>query len=222
MRYWLLVLAFLVAGVNAVSIDDRIEQYLLSHPDVIARALEIHADNINKERISNIVTRGDNDIVIVNPEADSVLIAYIDYRCGACKRSYPLVQEFAMQHRDVALIIRPLPVLGGDAATAALMMYEAREKGVAKRFSEALFDASQAPDKELLYTLAKQFQIKVPLMIMLSQHWAFKHLETNYEQSASLDNQSVPLYVLAKGSEYRLFKGLSSVKILEQAYEEMK
>ena len=214
--------AVLINAVNAASFDERVKQYILDNPEVIAQAISLHAEQVQKRKVDEVAQVLKDDIVIGNRNAASKLIAYIDYRCGACKRSYSSLEEFVSLHEDVSLIIRPLPILGVDSVTAALMMYDAEKAGIAALFSKALFESNENVNEARLQKLASIYQIKVPGPLDISSHWAIPNLEINYQQSSMLDNQSVPLYILAVNDKYRIFQGLSSADILNKAYSEMR
>ena len=216
------ILASLVAVVSklyAASIDQRIEQYLMEHPEVVVKALELGSQRMLNARLQDIISYSDSDIVMVNPKGSSRLVAYIDYRCDACKRSFQYIERFANAHPDVALILRPLPILGGESTLASLMAYDAGKLQHAKVLTDELLQLDKPLDSEALSQVASHHQLKVT--DNPREHWAFKHLAENYRQSSMLNNQSVPLYILSVKGQSQMFSGLSSQQILEEAYQRL-
>ena len=213
------LLGIVVSSQSAITLDQRIEQYIMEHPDVIVKALEMHTKNMANTRLQNIISESTTDIAILNPKGKNRLIAYIDYRCGACKRSFQLIENFAVAHPDVALVLRPLPILGSESTLASLMVYDAMQLNQAKAMSETLFALEGGLDDNVLARVAKQFKLKA--IDKPRDHWAFRYLAENYKQSSQLNNQSVPLYILSVGKQSEMFSGISSQQVLEEAYKRL-
>lgn len=213
------VLTILGASVFAANIDDRIQQYILKHPDVVAQALELYAKNQMNEKLEQVVASQDGDIVLANQKAPNRLVAYIDYRCSACQKSYPWVKDFIQAHPDVALVLRPLPVLGGEATRAALLAYEAEKKGAIAQYNEALLDKSGPVNAERLSELEQSLGLET-VSIEGKPYWALSYVKSHYKQSALLDNQSVPLYLLRVDGEVKVLQGIH-VSSLDDAYQQL-
>ena len=56
------ILGALVLESHAASIDQRIEQYLMEHPEVVVQALEMGSQKILNARLQEIVSDSDSDI----------------------------------------------------------------------------------------------------------------------------------------------------------------
>lgn len=222
MQYFRYVFFLLPMLIKAISFEEKVEQYLLKHPEVVAKALALNDANIEREKMQTVAVIQDEDIVIGSRHSKNILFAFIDYRCGACKKTYPMIESFVASHNDFSLVIRPLPILGSDAVAAALLMYDANKEGIERNVSRALFNVPRPVDRLRLYEIAERFNLRVTSQEDSPAHWAFNYLGHNYQQSTLLDNQAVPMYILKKGDAYRLFKGLSSVEALNNAYNEMK
>ncbi len=205
---------------QAASLDQKIEQYILDHPDVIVRTLEAQSQKEMNEKIQAVVAASPADIAIINPRAPNRLVAFVDYRCGACKRSFEYIKSFATQHLDVALVIRPLPILGVESTVASLMVYDANEENHALRLIETLFSSEKPLDDVFLAQVAQQNHLQVAAKP--TDHWAFKYLAENYRQSSMMNNQSVPLYILSVNGKSEMFSGISSRQVLEEAYQKLK
>jgi protein-disulfide isomerase len=53
-----------------------------------------------------------------NPDGDIVLVEFVDYRCGYCKRAHGEVAELLETDGNIKLIVKELPILG-DASVLA-------------------------------------------------------------------------------------------------------
>lgn len=199
------------------SIEQKMEAYILAHPEIIVEALERHKDNVFQQKLAQISQPGDYDIMLHEGSSKERLIAFVDYRCGACKNTAKYVDRFIKEHPGISLVLRPLPILGGESITAALMLYDAPD-GEKYELHNALLAKRGSLD---LAGLAKNYNIGLT-QDQYDKHPAFKYLEKNYRQSMDLDNQSVPLYVLSIGEKAKVLNGLPSSRALEDAYQAIK
>ncbi|MCX7565262.1 DsbA family protein [Sulfitobacter sp. F26169L] len=106
----------------------EVRAYLFENPEVIMQAVEIlqnrEAQNQAQADI-DLVTQHAGAIfddgyswVGGNPEGDIVLVEFLDYRCGYCKRAHGEVAELLETDGDIKLIVKELPILG-DASVLA-------------------------------------------------------------------------------------------------------
>lgn len=217
----ILMLLFAVYSTFGVSNDAEIRQYLLSHPEVVHEALELYQKNIKLEKLKDVFSAKESQIVVENADGENTLMMFIDYRCGACRRVYPWVASFIKNHGDVRLVLKPYPVLGAESVQAALMMYDANKEGKASALNRELIDFRHSFGNERLRTLSKEYQVNVHLPSMLDKHWAFPLLEQNHHHSVELENKTVPFFILKVGDEYKMLHGISSKEELEQVYKQM-
>lgn len=106
----------------------EVRAYLFENPEVIMQAVEIlqnrEAENQAQADIDLVTENADaifNDgysWVGGNPEGDIVLVEFLDYRCGYCKRAHGEVAELLETDGNIKLIVKELPILG-DASVLA-------------------------------------------------------------------------------------------------------
>lgn len=197
-----------------------IRDYLLSHPEVVAQALEKHQENVRIENIKTVLLDLDSQIVIDHPKGENTLVMFVDYRCGACRRVYPWVERFVDAHPEIKFTIKPYPVLGTESMQAALMMFDV-SKEKAKQLHEDLIDQSYSFSKERLKELGRQYEVNVYLPSMLQRHQAFSILEKTHMHSQLLENKSVPFFIMAVEGQYQTFQGLASQAELENVYKQL-
>lgn len=66
----------------------------------------------------------------VGPEdADIVVVEILDYRCHACRRISPVIEETIRRHPDVRFVFRHLPVYGKPAVIEAQLALAAGKQG---------------------------------------------------------------------------------------------
>lgn len=199
--------------------SEDIKSYLLSHPEVVAEALSLHQENQRQSALTELVGNTDTQVVVGNPGGEHVLVAFVDYRCGACRRTHGWVQSFVSKNKNVKFVVKPLPVLGAESTAASLMLYDAAEVGAAEDVHNQLM--SVKVDQNGMHALGKEHHVSVYSANAFKDHWAFKNLEKNYQDSVSLDNQSVPLFILSVNGQHKVFRGLASEDELALAYQQM-
>ena len=217
MFQYLFMLILAAGSLASASLDEKIQAYILEHPEVIVKALELHEKQLKEQKLLQITQQEPYDIVLQEGKGNAQILLYYDYRCGACKRSHLQVEKFTAKHPEITTILRPLPILGGDSVKAALMAYDAARAGKQHELHKELINSSG------LLPLVKLSQsLRLTLVDQFEDHWAFKYLENNYRQSLSLDNKSVPLFVLSVGNKHQVLNGLEFDNSLELTYSELR
>ena len=141
-RTALTALAFSLAAIpgaafdiEAMSDEDRaifrseIRAFLLENPEVLMEAIGVLEDrqaaeaanmdvallDLNREAIFN----DGHSFVGGNPDGDVVMVEFLDYRCGFCKRAFPAVEELLATDGNVKLIVKEFPILGEQSVLAS-------------------------------------------------------------------------------------------------------
>ena len=125
----------LAFDIEAMSDEDRaifraeIRDYLLENPEVLMEAIAVL-----EERQAAEAAQMDTALIDVNrdaifddgfswvggnPDGDIVMVEFLDYRCGFCKRAFPAVEELIASDGNVKLIIKEFPILGEQSVLAS-------------------------------------------------------------------------------------------------------
>lgn len=106
----------------------EVRAYLLENPEIIMQAVEVLQSREAQEQ-----AQADVDLVAAhadaifadgyswiggNPDGDIVLVEFLDYRCGYCKRAHGEVAQLLESDGNIKLIVKELPILG-DASVLA-------------------------------------------------------------------------------------------------------
>ncbi|MCA0920968.1 DsbA family protein [Pseudooceanicola nanhaiensis] len=107
----------------------EIQSYLMDHPEVIFEAVEAY-----RARETEVQQQAQTDMLKSEPESiyadgfswvggnlegDVVLIEFMDYRCGYCRRAFEDVKSLVADDGNIKFIVKEYPVLGDDSITAA-------------------------------------------------------------------------------------------------------
>jgi protein-disulfide isomerase len=149
-QLWLpLIAAALIGGVAGALLAEwrggaSVRDYLLAHPQVLREAAEALRVADNAEALAPIraeVERPFTGAVLGNPAGRHVLVEFTDYACTYCRRSIADVQGLIHRDPQLKVVIRELPILSPDSASAARMALAAARQGRYAQFHTALFAA---------------------------------------------------------------------------------
>ncbi|RZW08083.1 MAG: DsbA family protein [Rhodobacteraceae bacterium] len=106
----------------------EIREYLLENPKVLMEAIGVleerrAAEAVEQELLilsqySDQIYNDGYSYVGGNPEGDVTMVEFLDYRCGFCKRAFPMVKELVETDGNIRFVIKEFPLLG-DASTLA-------------------------------------------------------------------------------------------------------
>ncbi|WP_299559486.1 DsbA family protein [uncultured Sulfitobacter sp.] len=128
----------------------EVRAYLFENPEIIMEAVEIlRTREAQQQAQSDFDLVSENAGAIFddgysyvggNPEGDIVLVEFLDYRCGYCKRAHPEVEELLAQDGNIKLIVKELPILG-DASVLASRFAVAVKQVAGDESYKAVHDA---------------------------------------------------------------------------------
>lgn len=100
------------------------------------------------------------DFVIQGPEqSDIVMVEFLDYNCGFCKKVHPAVRDFLDIRKDVRYIARPISVLGPDSEKLAKVALAAGLQGKFWEMHEALLTSDGQIDEKFFREMAALYDI---------------------------------------------------------------
>ncbi|UWQ94204.1 DsbA family protein [Rhodobacteraceae bacterium M385] len=108
---------------------EEVRQYLLTNPEVLMEAIAVLEERqAADEAAAQEVAVADNapaifgsafDHVGGNLEGDVVIVEFIDYRCGYCRRAHPEVNELVESDGNIRIITKEFPILGEQSVLAS-------------------------------------------------------------------------------------------------------
>ena len=107
----------------------EVRAYLLDNPEVIMEAVDLlQAREADAEAQADFNLVSDNAAEIFddgyswvggNPDGDIVLVEFLDYRCGYCKRAHDEVAKLLETDGNIKLIVKEFPILGDQSMLAS-------------------------------------------------------------------------------------------------------
>lgn len=103
----------------------EIRAYLMDNPEVLMEAI-----GVLESRQAEAQAAADGDLVAAhaaaifddgfswsggNPEGDLVMVEFLDYRCGYCRKAHDEVAALIESDGNIKLIVKEFPILGDDS-----------------------------------------------------------------------------------------------------------
>lgn len=140
-------------GIGGKAATERVvRDYILENPEILPEAMErLRADQTRKQlsAVSDEVTRAFPGAVLGNPNGTVTLVEFSDYACGFCRQSAADVEALIAANPDLKVVVRELPILSPESATAARMALAAAAQGKYAAFHNALFAAGKPTEAAL-------------------------------------------------------------------------
>lgn len=111
--------------------NEQFKNYIMENPDVILKSLakqrfieEQNAKTAQKEQMSSLSVElfNDNDPVMGNPNGKHVVVEFIDYNCGYCKRLAPVLKEFIAKDPEAKVIVKEYPIFDTASSHYSALM----------------------------------------------------------------------------------------------------
>lgn len=156
-----LVLSGVVGGLVVVGVqalipdqaarDDKaigqvVRDYVLENPEILPEAMKRLQDRESAKAVTA------NRAAIFdayagawegNPSGDVTVSVWMDYACGYCRASLPMIARLVAEDPKVRIVYRELPVLSEGSRVAARWGLAAAEQGKFKPFHMALYSGGQ-------------------------------------------------------------------------------
>ena len=146
------------------TIDNAIEQYIRSHPEVIEQSLQaLEAKREAEEKVRQKVALANHQQDLLNdpsspvsgnPKGDVTVVEFFDYRCGYCKRVAGAVTQLQKDDPRVRVVYKDLPILGEASELAAKAALASKAQGKHQAFHEALLATKNEITKDEVMRLA--------------------------------------------------------------------
>jgi len=192
------------------ALDQAIEQYIRSHPEVIEQAmqsLESKRQRGEKLRIRQAIATHQEELlrdpaspVSGNVNGDVTVIEFFDYRCGYCKRVATAVTQLQKDEPGVRVVYKDFPILGEVSVFGARAALAAREQGKHQAFHEAMLASENELTQEEVLAIAQRVGLDVKKLEsdLQAPEWQAA-IDRNYALAKLLGISGTPGFVV--GSE---------------------
>lgn len=128
------------------AIGQVVREYVLENPEILPEAMKRL-----QERESGKAVAANRAAIFDayagawegNPSGDVTVSVWMDYACGYCRASLPMIARLVAEDPKVRIVYRELPVLSEGSRVAARWGLAAAEQGKFKPFHMALYSGGQ-------------------------------------------------------------------------------
>jgi protein-disulfide isomerase len=146
------------------AIERIVEEYLLAHPEVLVEALRVAEERrLAEEREARreaILSR--HDELVNDPDspgqgaadADVVIVEFLDFRCGFCRKAHPVVGLLLAEDAGVRVVYKDFPILGPDSVVAARAALAAHRQGKYVAMHDLFYTTDETIDADMVLAAA--------------------------------------------------------------------
>ncbi len=204
------------------SLEQLIEQYIRTHPEVIEQSLQAlenkrAAEEQQRQKAAIATHLQDllNDPkspVSGNQAGDVTVVEFFDYRCGYCKRAASAVTELQQHDTGVRVVYKDFPILGETSELAAKAALASHLQGKHQTFHEALLATKDDLTKDQLFRIAHATGLDVARLEqdMTRPEWQTV-IDKNRALAKSLGISGTPAFIVGND----LVPGALDLKMLQ-------
>ncbi|WP_168194375.1 DsbA family protein [Formicincola oecophyllae] len=128
-----------------------------------------------------------------------VIVAFIDPRCGFCRRETPVVQSWLKSHPHVRYMERIIPILGAGSLQGARAIYAAGLQGRYAPMRDRVVMSSTTPNQAQLDAMAQSLGLDMGRFHTDMQgHEVTKLITSNLEAAQLLGIDGTPTFVIGR------------------------
>lgn len=194
-------------AMTRTDVEAIIEDYLISNPEVVIRALEAW-ERLREEREADAarqaIARLDDDIHRDpetpwggDPDGEIVIVEFFDYRCGYCRMSAPGLFAVRDTVPGAKVIYKEFPILGEDSLRAAKAALAAREQGLYEAFHQALMLEGEDYSEAGLMALARSVGLDAGrLSVDMNDPAIEAYLERTHQLASAIGINGTPAFII--------------------------
>lgn len=206
----------LAEGTTAMSAEERaafreeVRAYLLENPEVLIEAMDIlqgreetaAADRDLKMLADNAdaIFASPADWVGGNAEGDVVLVEFMDYRCGYCRKAYAEIEELVKSDGNIRFVVKEFPILGEASLMAsqfAIAILQLHGDDAYKAVHDALIALRGEPTLETLARLASDLgHDPQPILARMNGDEVMDVIKANHALADAMEISGTPTFVL--------------------------
>ncbi|MGN6818695.1 MAG: DsbA family protein [Sphingomonas sp.] len=201
----------------------QIRDYLLTHPEVLPEAMqklqEREAAEQSKQTGAFIAANRDRIFPALgsawagNPNGDVTVVEYLDYNCGYCRASLPILDKLVASDPQVKVVFRELPVLSEESKVAARYAVVAAKQGKYRALHDALYAGGPLSDASMDAALQKAGLDPAQTKAAAKAPEVTGIIENNLAMAAPLGMSGTPTWVIGD----KVLSGMQPLEAMQAA-----
>ena len=219
--------ATLLASMPKDEFEQRIQTYLLDHPEVIIESLnrmeerqrasaEMEVQALIKSH-ADVLFRDVDSPVGGNPNGNITLVEFFDYNCPYCRQMVPVMTQAESADSRLRVVYKEFPILGPNSKFAAKAALAAHKQGKYLAFHKALFQVRGTVDPNKVMEVAATVGLDVDrLKADIGDPAIATLIEKNLALAQSLRIDGTPGFVAGR----QILRGAIDLKALQAFIQE--
>jgi protein-disulfide isomerase len=209
--------------VSKQDFEQRVRDYLLDHPEVVAEALSRlearereraakQAQNTLKAHTDE-VFRASGDPVSGNPNGDITVVEFFDYNCPYCKQMAPIMTKAESDDSQLRVVYKEFPILGPDSLLAAKVALAAKNQGKYVAYHRAIYQTRGHVGESTIFAVAKSVGMDIArLKADMQSADIVAQIDRNLRLGQALGINGTPGFVIGD----RVFTGATDLQSLQK------
>lgn len=141
--------------------------------------------------------RDDHSAFDGNPDGDVVVVAFVDYQCGYCKRAFSILKAVIASDNGVKIVYKDLPMLGEISRVASFAALAAGRQGKYLALHSALMEFRGRLDHTQVLELARSVDLDMPRLIADMESTEIRaRVERNIELASETGVRGTPAFII--------------------------
>jgi len=193
-------------GFSKEDIEDMIYEYIMENPEIILESVDnlrkkmeassIESDNFLKDEFNTFAN--DNNIPnFGDPNAKVIIIEFVDYNCGYCKKSLDAITRLLNSELSLKVSFRDYPILSASSKFAAKAALAAKKQGKYFELHSELLNVKGNLSEEKILEMAKNIDIDVAkLKIDMEDPEIAVIIQNNENLAKKLNIRGTPTFII--------------------------
>ncbi|MCZ8548191.1 DsbA family protein [Mesorhizobium qingshengii] len=207
--------------------DQRVHDYILSHPEVVMEALQTldarQREAAAKEAKAALAAKADEIFrdpaspVSGNVSGDVTMAEFFDYNCPYCRQVAPIMAQAVADDPQLRIVYKEFPILGPDSVFAAKAALAAQRQNKYAQFHKALYDARTRVTEAVVLKVAAEIGLDIPRLktdMQLPEIQAA--IEKNTQLAQALGITGTPGFVVGD----QIFPGATDLATMKKLIEQ--
>lgn len=204
---------------------EEVRAYLLENPEVLIEAMDVlhsrEEQSAAQRDLEMLAANADaifaspSDWVGGNPEGDVVLVEFMDYRCGYCRKAYTEVEELVKSDGNIRFVVKEFPILGEASLLSsqfAIAVLQLHGDLAYKAAHDGLIDLRGEPNGETLARLASDLgHDPQPILDRMNSDDVMAVIKANHALADAMEISGTPTFV-TKGMMVRGYVPLEAMR----------
>jgi protein-disulfide isomerase len=189
------------------ALGELVRAYILENPEVITEAVRVleERQKLAAEADAKRALRQHRKELFNDPatpvtgdaSADVTLVEFFDYRCGVCRKVYPIVATLLTSDRKIRRVYKDWPILGPESVYAARAALASRYQNKYVEYHHALMESRVNLTEESIIDIAAKVGIdKAQLLRDMERPEIEATLRRNFELADALKLNGTPSFVI--------------------------